>query len=143
LIASFVRSFLGADATYFWMSFRAARQPDHQMPRYQTKITRQFPLKKKALLGFEKIATVNHHYVNYLKRLQMRRYRHDTRVGPVYILPNKARWDIVFNSENLGSYHSPEAAADDAAGGHTFTPSGGISLDQLNLSFDLVNWERF
>jgi hypothetical protein len=73
----------------------------------------------------------------------MRGYRHSTRLGPVYILRNKARWDIVFNNEDLGSYHSPKAAADDAAGGHTFTPSNGISLDKLNLSYDIGDWEKF
>ncbi|MFN7609981.1 MAG: hypothetical protein ACK5QX_03445 [bacterium] len=49
----------------------------------------------------------------------------------------------MFNDEDLGSYHSPEAAADDAAGGHTFTPSNGISLDKFNLSYDLGDWEKF
>lgn len=73
----------------------------------------------------------------------MRGYRHNTHIGPVYILRNKARWNIVFDNQDLGSYHTPEAAAEDAAGGHTFTPSNGISLDRLNLSDDLGDWEKF
>ncbi|WP_157080311.1 hypothetical protein [Sphingobium cloacae] len=48
---------------------------------------------------------------------------------------------IVYNGEELGSYHSPGAAADDAAGGHTFSPSNGIDLGDLNLSPDIADWE--
>lgn len=73
----------------------------------------------------------------------MRGYKHDSRFGPVYIVPKQGRWHIVFDDEDLGSYHSPEAAADDAAGGHTSTPSNGIDLDRLNLSDDLGDWEAF
>ena len=73
----------------------------------------------------------------------MRGYKHNSRLGPVYIVPNQGRWHIVFNEEDLGSYHSPQAAADDAAGGHTYTPSNGVDLDRLNLSDDLGDWETF
>jgi hypothetical protein len=73
----------------------------------------------------------------------MRGYKHNSRLGPVYIVPKAGRWHIIFNEEDLGSYHSPEAAADDAAGGHTFTPSNGVDLDRLNLSDNLGDWEAF
>ena len=50
------------------------------------------------------------------------------------------RWCIFYGDENLGSYHSPAAAADDAAGGHTFTPSDSIDLGELGLPYDLSEW---
>lgn len=61
--------------------------------------------------------------------------------GPVYILPQQGRWAIVYDDENLGSYHSPQAAADDAAGGHTSTPSNGTDLADLAIPDDLGEWE--
>jgi hypothetical protein len=72
----------------------------------------------------------------------MRGFVHQTRRGPVTIVPIQGRWCIVYDDENLGSYHSPMAAADDAAGGHTFTPSNGVDLGSLGLSDDLGDWER-
>lgn len=51
------------------------------------------------------------------------------------------RWAIFYGDENLGSYHRPEAAADDAAGGHTFTPSDGTDLGSLGLPADLREWQ--
>lgn len=67
---------------------------------------------------------------------------HQTRRGSVMIVPIQGRWCIVYDEENLGSYHSPMAAVDDAAGGHTFTPSNGVDLGNLGLSDDLGDWER-
>jgi hypothetical protein len=67
-----------------------------------------------------------------------------TRRGPVIIAQqSNGRWAIVYDDENLGSYHSPAAAADDAAGGHTFTPSNLVDLGSLGISADLGDWERF
>ena len=72
------------------------------------------------------------------------RWRHPSRRGTVYVLPQQGgRWCIVYNEENLGSYHSPMAAIDDAAGGHTFSPSNGVDLGSLGLSDDIGDWEQF
>jgi hypothetical protein len=61
-------------------------------------------------------------------------FRYDTRKGPVYLWPQESgRYAIVYDEENLGSYHSAEAAADDAAGGHTFSPPNGVDLATLGL----------
>jgi hypothetical protein len=62
--------------------------------------------------------------------------------GIVSIRPVEDRWCIFFEDENLGSYHSPRAAADDASGGHTFTPSNGVDLGTLGIPEDINEWER-
>lgn len=49
---------------------------------------------------------------------------------------------MVFQEEDLGSYHSPEAAADDVSGGHTFSPSSGIDLGELGIPADVAEWEQ-
>lgn len=59
----------------------------------------------------------------------------------VSIRPVQGRWCVFYGDENLGSYHSPQAAADDVAGGHTFTPSDGTDLGALGLPGDLAEWE--
>lgn len=48
----------------------------------------------------------------------------------------------MFNEEHLGSYHSPEAAADDVSGGHTFSPSNGVDLGELEIPYDLGEWKK-
>jgi len=65
-----------------------------------------------------------------------------TLAGRVSIRPVQGRWCVFLADDNLGSYHSPEAAADDAAGGHTFAPPSGVALGTLGLSRNLDEWER-
>jgi hypothetical protein len=67
---------------------------------------------------------------------------YDTSRGAVIIAPLGERWCIIYNNENLGSYHSPTAAADDVAGGHTVTPANGVDLGILGISPDLRDWQR-
>ncbi|CAH0498427.1 hypothetical protein [Novosphingobium sp. CECT 9465] len=71
----------------------------------------------------------------------MRGYRFQTRRGPVFILAHQGRWIIMYDNENLGSYHSPMAAADDASGGHTYSPSNGVDLGSLNIPDDIGEWD--
>ena len=71
----------------------------------------------------------------------MRGYRYSTRRGPIHILAYNGRWVVVYNEENLGSYHSPRAAADDVAGGHTFSPSNGVDLGDLDIPDNIHEWE--
>ena len=66
-------------------------------------------------------------------------YRQTSR-ALVSIRPMGGRWCLLYGDENLGSYHSPEAAADDAAGRHTFTPSDGTDLGSLGLPDSLNEW---
>ena len=70
----------------------------------------------------------------------MRGYAHPTQSGTVFIVPQAGRWCVIYRDENLGSYHSPAAAADDVAGGHTFTPSSGVDLGRLGISYDIADW---
>lgn len=74
----------------------------------------------------------------------MRGFKHRTRYGTVYIVAQPGgRWQVVYNEEGLGSYHSAAAAADDVAGGHTFSPSNGVDFADLAISDDVGDWERF
>ena len=56
-------------------------------------------------------------------------------------MPRNERWHIVYDEEDLGSYHSPRSAADDASGGHTFSPSNGVDFGDLDISEDIGEWE--
>ncbi len=70
----------------------------------------------------------------------MRGWYFETRKGRVEIRHVVGRWCIFFGDDNLGSYHSPSAAADDAAGGHTFTPSNGVDLGRLGIPENIDEW---
>ena len=50
------------------------------------------------------------------------------------------RWHPVFDGEALGSYHTPEAALEDLAGGYTFWPSSGIDPSECGLPDELGDW---
>ena len=65
----------------------------------------------------------------------------ETKIGKFSILPQNGRYAVYFEDENLGSYATPEQAADDVAGGHTFWPSSGIDPGELDISDDLGDWE--
>jgi hypothetical protein len=63
--------------------------------------------------------------------------------GAVSLIPESdGRYKIMFGDENLGSYHSPEAPADDLSGGHMFSPPKGTDLGALNIPSDLGEWEK-
>lgn len=55
---------------------------------------------------------------------------------------SEGRYKIMYGDENLGSYHSPEAAADDLVGGHTFFPSDGTDPSELAIPEDLGDWTQ-
>jgi hypothetical protein len=48
----------------------------------------------------------------------------------------------MFNAESLGSYVTPDQAADDVAGGHTFSAGQGIDTAKLGIPRDLNEWSR-
>jgi hypothetical protein len=64
-----------------------------------------------------------------------------TAYGVVSIVHRGARWHVMFQDADLGSYISAHQAADDVAGGHTFTPPSGSDLGSLGISKDLDRWE--
>jgi len=47
-------------------------------------------------------------------------YSYKTKIGVFYIIHRNGRWLAMYEDENLGSYISPQQAADDLSGGHTF-----------------------
>jgi hypothetical protein len=70
-------------------------------------------------------------------------YQYTTPAGTVSLIPESGgRYKVMFGDENLGSYHSPEAAADDVSGGHLFSPSDGTDLGELGIPNDLHEWEK-
>lgn len=69
-------------------------------------------------------------------------YQYQTPNGPVTLSPDvDGRYKVLYQEENLGSYHSAAAAADDVAGGHVFTPSDGTDFTVFNIPGDLSEWE--
>jgi hypothetical protein len=66
-----------------------------------------------------------------------------TRVGPFYIAEIEGRFHPVFQDESLGSYHSAASAADDLAGGHTFSVAGGIDTADLGIPNDVAEWQPY
>ncbi|SNB71722.1 hypothetical protein SAMN06265338_104203 [Rhodoblastus acidophilus] len=70
----------------------------------------------------------------------------NTRKGTVWIVPRQdlgsIRYHVVYDDEALGSYHSPQQAADDVAGGHTFGPSNGVDLGSLGISNNIADWQH-
>jgi len=57
------------------------------------------------------------------------------------ILRHGDRWVVFAEDENLGSYHSPQAALDDLTGGHVPFPSG-IDTSLLPIPGDLSEWHQ-
>ena len=70
-------------------------------------------------------------------------YVWQTHVGPFYIAEIHGRFHPVFGEESLGSYHSAASAADDLAGGHTFSLAGGIDTADLGIPSDIAEWQIY
>ena len=68
-------------------------------------------------------------------------YALKTTKGMFYIRQITHRWHVFFEDENLGSYISPQQAAEDLAHGHTFTASCG-DTSKLGLPDDITRWQR-
>ena len=66
----------------------------------------------------------------------------NTRIGPFYIAESQGRYHPVFEDESLGSYETAQRAADDLAGGHTFSISSGIDTATLGIPDEVTGWER-
>ena len=69
-------------------------------------------------------------------------YFYKTSKGIVSIIQRAGRWHVMFEGADLGGYISPEQAADDVGGGHTFTPPSGIDLGELGIPRDISEWSR-
>ncbi len=68
-------------------------------------------------------------------------WKYRTRWGVAAIIHSHGRFDVIFDGEGLGSYHSAAAALDDLVGGHTYSPSCGKDTDEMGLPDDLSEWE--
>lgn len=64
----------------------------------------------------------------------------ETARGPVYIVPKADRFHVIYEGESLGSYATPNQAADDAADGHTFAPSNGADFAALDIPSGIDGW---
>ena len=69
-------------------------------------------------------------------------YVFETSAGAFYIGENKGRFHPIFREESLGSYATPQQAAEDLAGGHTFSLPGGIEPSDLGIPDALDGWEK-
>ena len=67
-------------------------------------------------------------------------YRVKTRAGLFRIVPHQGRWVAMFEDEALGSYISPQQAAEDVAGGHVFWPSCG-DTSVFGIPEDVSEWD--
>jgi hypothetical protein len=71
------------------------------------------------------------------------RFTHRTQWGTFQILQQRdGRWAVMFEDENLGSYHSAIAAHDDLIGDHCFSNSASLDTSQVGLPEDLADWEQ-
>lgn len=67
-------------------------------------------------------------------------FYYKTPKGVVSIVQRRGRWHVLFEDSDLGSYVSAHLAAEDVAGGHTFSPPSGIDLGSLGIPKDLGEW---
>jgi hypothetical protein len=58
------------------------------------------------------------------------------------IAESQGRYHPVLEEEPLGSYATAQQAAEDLAGGHTFSISGGIDTSTLGIPDEVTESER-
>ena len=69
-------------------------------------------------------------------------YKFETKIGLFYIGEQNGRYHPIFDDESLGSYNNDWQAAEDLAGGHTFSISSGIDTSTLGIPNELGEWEK-
>jgi hypothetical protein len=69
-------------------------------------------------------------------------YVYETSAGAFYIAEHNGNFHPVFQEQSLGSYATAQQAAEDLAGGHTFSLPGGIDLSELGVPEDLGDWVK-
>lgn len=70
-------------------------------------------------------------------------YSFPTRVGIFYIGRSAdGRYHPIFDDESLGSYTEPWQAAEDLAGGHTFSVPGVEDTATLGIPEHHTDWEK-
>jgi hypothetical protein len=86
-------------------------------------------------------AQSRHNFREEQKRMKLL-YVFNTRIGPFYIGERDGRFHPIYHDESLGSYAQAWQAAEDLAGGHTFSLSSAIDTARLGIPADLGEWER-
>ena len=69
-------------------------------------------------------------------------YLYETSAGAFYIAEHNGHFHPVFQEQSLGSYATAQQAAEDLAGGHTFSLPGGIDPSELGVPEDLGEWVK-
>ena len=69
-------------------------------------------------------------------------YVYETSAGAFYIAEQNGHFHPVFQEQSLGSYATAQQAAEDLAGGHTFSLPGGIDASDLGIPDELEGWEK-
>jgi hypothetical protein len=69
-------------------------------------------------------------------------YVYETPAGAFYIAEQNGRFHPVFQEQSLGSYATAQQAAEDLAGGHTFSLPGGIDPSDLGVPEELEDWVK-
>ncbi|MCW8092120.1 hypothetical protein [Alteromonas sp. ASW11-130] len=70
-------------------------------------------------------------------------FKWNTRAGTFYICQSAdGKFHPVFENESLGSYSQAWQAAEDLAGGHTFSNSAGVDTSELSIPDHTNDWER-
>lgn len=70
-------------------------------------------------------------------------YYYQTKIGQfsIALSPQTNKWHIYYQDQDLGSYATPDQAADDLAGGHTISLSNGYETDFLGIPGSIVDWD--
>jgi hypothetical protein len=69
-------------------------------------------------------------------------YSFETKAGTFTIVRRAGLFHVILDGESLGSYASAQQAAEDVAGGHTFTPSSGVDTSRLGIPQEISEWEH-
>lgn len=69
-------------------------------------------------------------------------YVFHTKIGPFYSGEQDVRFHPIYHDDSLGSYAHAWQAAEDLAGGHTFSISSGIDTATLGIPEDPAEWEK-
>ena len=69
-------------------------------------------------------------------------YVYETSAGAFYIAEHNGHFHPLFQEESLGSYATAQQAAEDLAGGHTFSLPGGIDPSELGIPDELEDWVK-
>ena len=69
-------------------------------------------------------------------------YMFHTRIGHFYIGEQNGRFHPIYDGESLGSYAYTWQAAEDLAGGHTFSITSETDTATLGIPEDLREWEK-